>query len=294
MVDLGGIVSGGKDLLDRGLDKIEGGVEAGKAVIGHGIDKGTEIVGEGLEKVGADDWADKVTDWGDDTASGLGAKVGEQQLGQTEEANELIHGKPDKIREIAGHLTDFHTAFDQVGRGMRTLDSNGWKGQSGNAFRAKLAMEPMKWLHAADACATVGGALVRYAETVVWAQDKAAEAIALHKKGQADSKKAVDAYNSKVDTYNAAALAGRDPGPEPPPFKVPGLADVRRAHEILGEARRQRNEAGAAVQKAIQKATEHAPAEPPASNRLASNAIDAYGALNIETLHVAGGVVKGV
>ncbi|MFB9512107.1 putative T7SS-secreted protein, partial [Streptomyces purpureus] len=216
------------------------------------------------------------------------------QLGQTEEANELIHGKPDKIREAAKHLTDFYAAFDRVGTGMRTLDSNGWKGQSGNAFRAKLAMEPKKWLEAADACEAVGTALTRYADTVTWAQDKAKEAIALYKKGVEDSKKAVDAYNSKVDTYNAAVKEGRDPGPELPPFKDPGKAEIERARDLLEEVRRQRNAAGDAVRQVISKATELAPAEPPASNRLASNAIDAYGALNIETLHVAGGVVKGV
>ncbi|MET9437992.1 putative T7SS-secreted protein [Streptomyces sp. NPDC006551] len=293
MVDFGGIVSGGKNLLDSGLGAIEDGVEAGKKVIGTGIDKGTDLIGEGLERVGAEGIADKVTDWGDDTASSLGASVGEQQLGQTQEANELIHGKPDKLREVAAHLRDFHRAFDQVGRGMRTLDSSGWKGESGNAFRAKLAMEPTKWLHAADACETAGSALTRYAETVVWAQGKAKEAIELYKRGEETSKKAVDAYNGKVDTYNAAVKEGRDPGPRPEPFTDPGKAEREQAQETLKEARRQRDEAASAAEKAVRAALAHAPQEPPASNRLASNAVDAYGALNVETLHVAGGVIKG-
>lgn len=68
-------------------------VDKGKEIVGTGIDKGSDVLGSGLEKVGADEWADKVEDWGDETASSLGADVGEQQLGQSEEANELIHGQ---------------------------------------------------------------------------------------------------------------------------------------------------------------------------------------------------------
>ncbi|WKD33651.1 hypothetical protein KO717_17895 [Streptomyces xanthophaeus] len=174
MADWGG-------LLDKGLEKLDDGWEGAKKVVGQGVDKATDGIGAGLEYVGADDWADKVEDWGDDVASGLGASVGEQQLGQSEQANELVHGKPAKIRESAKHLTDFHGAFDRVGQGMRALDSGHWKGQAADAFRQKFAMHPTDWLHAADACEAAAGALNRYAETVEWAQTQAQQAIDLYK-----------------------------------------------------------------------------------------------------------------
>lgn len=60
---------------------------------------------------------------GDETASSLGAGVGEQQLGQSEEANELIHGRPEKIAAAVKNLRDFQRAFDLVGSGMKKLDS---------------------------------------------------------------------------------------------------------------------------------------------------------------------------
>ncbi|MFI8960482.1 putative T7SS-secreted protein [Streptomyces sp. NPDC053493] len=296
MVSLGGLgdlVSGGKHLVDRGLDVVEDGIDAGKRVLGTGIDKGTDLIGEGLDRVGAEDLADKVTDWGDDTASSLGARVGEQQLGQTEEANELVHGKPDRIREVAKHLSDFHAAFDRVGQGLRRLDSGQWKGVAGDAFREKLDMQPAKWLEAADACETAAAALGRFAETVVWAQGQAKEAIELYRRGKESSEKAAAAYRTTVETYKAAVRDGRDPGPEPADFSDPGEADRQHARDLLQEARRQRDEAGSAAQSAVDKAMAHAPQEPPATDRLAMTAFDAYGALNIEGAHVVGGVVKG-
>ncbi|MFI8522133.1 putative T7SS-secreted protein [Streptomyces sp. NPDC085481] len=296
MVSLGGLgdlVSGGKHLVDKGLEVVEDGIDAGKKVIGTGIDKGTDIIGEGLDRVGAEGLADKVTDWGDDTASGLGARVGEQQLGQTEEANELVHGKPDRIRETAKHLSDFHAAFDRVGQGLRGLDSAQWKGQTGDAFRDKLGMQPTQWLHAAGACESAAAALSRYAETVTWAQGQAKEAIALYKRGKESHDKAAAAHKRDVEAYKAAEREGRDPGPRPADFSDPGEADRQHAQDLLSEARRQRDEAGSAAQKAVDAAMAHAPQEPPPTNRLAATAMDGYGALNVELTHVVGGVIKG-
>ncbi|MFF9844317.1 putative T7SS-secreted protein [Streptomyces sp. NPDC013740] len=290
---LGDLVSGGKHLVDKGLEVVEDGVEAGKRVIGTGIDKGTDLIGEGLEKAGAEDWADTVTDWGDDTASALGARVGEQQLGQTEEAEELVHGKPARIRETAAHLADFHAAFDRVGQGLRRLDSGHWKGEAGNAFREKLGMQPTRWLHAADACRTAASALGRYAETLTWAQGQAEEAIALHKRGEESSDKARAAHSGKVDAYEAALREGREPGPDPGPFTDPGEADRQHARDLLREARRQRDEAGAAAERAVREAMAHAPQEPPPTDRMAAAAMDGYGALSVEGTHVLGGVIKG-
>ena len=75
--------------------------DEGKKKLGEDVDYGTDKLGGALDDVGAHDWADSVEDWGDEVASDLGATPGEQQLGQSEEPNELIHGSPDKIRESA-------------------------------------------------------------------------------------------------------------------------------------------------------------------------------------------------
>ncbi|MFD6812278.1 putative T7SS-secreted protein, partial [Streptomyces anthocyanicus] len=207
MVDIRGWGDKIADGWDRTLDK-------GGELLGEGVDYVTDKAGQALDKVGAEDWADAVEDWGDETASSLGAQVGEQQLGQTEQADELIHGKPAEIAATVKNLRDFQKAFDLVGGGMRRLDSAQWKGEAADAFRAKFQTLPTDWLHAADAMEQAAKALETYSRAVVSAQGKAREAIALYKEGDQDSKKAVDSYNQKVDAYNAAR-EGDSPLPRP-------------------------------------------------------------------------------
>ncbi|MFE3559711.1 putative T7SS-secreted protein [Streptomyces sp. NPDC059193] len=281
------------EALGKGLGKIDGAVESTGKAIGQGVDRLTDGVGAGLDAVGAHDWADKIEDWGDTYASARGLSVSEQQLGRSEQANELIHGKPSAIRATAGHLSDFHAALDRVGQGMKALDSGHWKGQAADAFREKFAMHPADWLHAADACEDAGQALTRYAETVEWAQKQAQEAIDLYKAAVKASKDAYEAYTIKVDAYNAAAKAGGDPGPVPTEPAHVGKADGKRAHEILAEARRQRDAAATDAQRALTAALAHAPAEPPPLERVMAGVFDHQGAEQIELAHVLGGAVKG-
>ncbi|MET9774229.1 putative T7SS-secreted protein [Streptomyces sp. NPDC006367] len=295
--DLGNGLSSGfgklKDGVNHGLTIVEDGVDAGKKVLGEGIDWGTDRLGDGLDKVGLEDAADAVEDWGDEVASDLGATPGEQQLGQTEEANELVHGNPEKIRASAKHLRDFSTAFDKVGSGMRKVDSAGWRGEGGDTFREKFGVHPAKWLHAADACETAATALETYAGTVTWAQQQAREAIELYRRGKEASEKAVGEYNEQVDAYNARIRADQDPGPVPPPFHDPGRETIRQAREKLAEARKQRNTAAADAEAGIRKALAHAPAEPPPLERIGNNVVDGFVATGVELNHFAGGVIKG-
>jgi RHS repeat-associated protein len=288
--DIGdGITSG----VNKGLSIGEDLLDEGKKKLGEGIDYATDKVGDGLDYVGLEDAADAVEDWGDDVASDLGATPGEQQLGETEEANELIHGNPGKIRESAGHLKDFHTAFDKVVQGMRKVDSAGWKGEGGEGFRQAFGVHPTKWARAAEACETACGALESYADTVAWAQGQAQDAIDLYKKGKKASEDAVKAYNEKADAYNAKVKANEDPGPRPAPFHDPGKADVASARSKLAEARKQRNSAASDAQGKVESALAHAPAEPPPLDRLGNNIVDGYQAVNVELTHVVGGVLKG-
>ncbi|MER7174528.1 putative T7SS-secreted protein [Streptomyces mesophilus] len=288
--DAGGAL---KDGVNDGLGAIEDGIDAGKKALGEGVDWTTDKVGQGLDYVGWESGADAVEDWGDEVASDLGATPGEQQLGQTEDANELVHGNPEKIRDSSKHLKDFHSAFDKVASGMRKVDSSGWAGEGADAFRKKFGVHPAKWAQAADACEKAAAALNSYADTVKWAQGQAKEAIELYKKGRKASDDAVDAYNKRVDTYNAKLKANEDPGPRPEPFVDPGKSDIAKAQNLLAEARKQRNTAGAEAQGKVKAALAHAPAEPPPLDRLEDNFVDGFKALDTELTHVVGGVLKG-
>lgn len=281
------------DVTNAFLGGAENLYDKGKKKLGEGVDWATDKVGEGLDKVGAHKWADVVEDWGDGVASDLGATPGEQQLGQTEQANELVHGDPAKIREAAGHLRDFHGAFDKVSAGLKKVDSSGWKGEGGDAFREKFGVHPAKWAQAAEACKSAAEALESYADTVTWAQGQAREAVELYKKGEKASKTAFETYQKDVETYNAKVDAGEDPGPDPGKFQDPGKADVQAARHKLAEARKQRNTSATEAQGKVKAALAHAPAEPPPLDRLKGDLKDGALSTGIELTHFAGGVVKG-
>ncbi|MDQ0959764.1 hypothetical protein QFZ66_003642 [Streptomyces sp. B4I13] len=288
-----GIVDDIKGGLNSGLEYGEKLVDEGKKKLGEGIDYATDKVGDGLDHVGLHSAADAVEDFGDELASDLGATPGEQQLGQTEQADELVHGNPAKIRASAKHLKDFQAAFDKVGTGMKKVDSAGWKGVGGDVFREKFGVHPMKWLYAADACEAAGVALDAYADTVEWAQRQAQEAVEQYKKGKKASVDAVEAYNKKVDAYNARIKADQDPGPQPEPFHDPGIEGMRAARARLAQARKQRNLVAGEAQTQVKAALAHAPAEPPPLDRFGSDLIDGYQAVNTELTHVIGGALKG-
>ncbi|MEV5507614.1 putative T7SS-secreted protein [Streptomyces orinoci] len=288
-----GILGDIKGGLNKGLGKLEDGWHQGEKLVGEGIDWGAHRVGDGLDMVGLHDAAHAVDHWGDEVASDLGATPGEQQLGESDHPNDLVHGNPHNIQQTAKHLKDFFTAFDKVGTGMKKVDTSGWKGMGGDAFREKFGAHPVKWLHAADACETAGGALETYAHTVKWAQDEAKAAIELYKKGKKASEDAIKAYNKRIDAYNAKVKENQDPGPVPEPFHDPGREDIKAAREKLAAARKQRNTAAAEARDKVKAALAHAPAEPPPLSRFGHDLTDGYEAVNLELTHVAGGVVKG-
>lgn len=267
-------------------------VDKGKEIVGTGIDKGTDVLGSGLEKVGADEWADKVEDWGDETASSLGAEVREQQLGQTEEADELIHGRPEKISAAVKNLRDFQKAFDLVGGGMKKLDSGHWKGEAADAFRAKFQTLPTDWVRAADAFEDAAKALETFAGTVTSAQAKAAEAIALFREGKQDYETAAAAFKEKAEAYNAVRNTDH-PLPHPGTFSDPGAAKRRHAQEILQRARQARDDAAETAKGAITAAMAHAPKEPTGMDRAKQELIDYGVGQGMELAHFGGGVIKG-
>ncbi|MEU9476216.1 putative T7SS-secreted protein [Streptomyces sp. NPDC048191] len=267
--------------------------DKGKEKLGEGVDWAAHKVGDKLDHVGLHKWADKLEDWGDGVASDLGATPGEQQLGQTDEANELVHGNPATIRASAKHLRDFSAAFTKVSQGLKKVDSSGWQGEGGDAFRKKFGVHPAKWAQAAEACHTAAGALESYADSVQWAQGQAKDAIALYRKGVQASKDAVDAYNKKVDAYNAKVKTDQDPGAKPGPFHDPGKAGVQAAVHKLAEARKQRNTAACEAQSKVKAALAHSPAEPPPLERLKGDLVDNAVSTGIELTHFGGGLVKG-
>ncbi|MFI8852073.1 putative T7SS-secreted protein [Streptomyces sp. NPDC053499] len=244
-------------------DKIEGAVEKGGEVVGMG----SNMLADKLDKMGWKPGAKFVRDAGDAVTNKTGGDVQERELGETEEANKLIHGSPSKLESTANHLRDFHKAFNRVGRGLQGLDSEHLKGEAADAFRKTVEIQPRRWFKAADACEKAKGALNDFAGTVRWAQGEAKEAIKLYNEGKNASQRhrsKVTFYNDAVKAYNEMPEEDRVPGslPDKPPAKDPGEAKMEEAREKLKEARRQRDEAARAANKLMEAARDAAPSKP--------------------------------
>ncbi|MBT2364919.1 type IV secretion protein Rhs [Streptomyces sp. ISL-10] len=281
-----------RGLGDKLVDGADRAIDKGKEVVGEGVDYVTDKAGEGLRHYGHDAVAEAVEDWGDETASSLGAEVGEKQLGQSEEANELIHGKPEKIAATVKNLRDFQTAFDLVGGGMKKLDSHHWKGEAATTFREKFQTLPTDWLRAADAFEDAAKALETYSKAIVTAQGKAREAIALYKEAKKDYERAAADFKKKADAYNAARN-GDNPLPHPGEFSDPSTAKRKRAQEILDDARAARNQAADTAKAAVKAALAHAPKDKTGLDKLQTELMDYSLGQSIELAHFGGGIIKG-
>ncbi|OIJ63276.1 putative T7SS-secreted protein [Streptomyces mangrovisoli] len=276
---LGGeLLSGGKSLYD-----------GAKRETGHLIDEGSDLTGDALDAVGAHGVADKVRDGGDAAASYLGAHVDEAELSADAEPTDLIHGKPATIRDKASHLLVFATAFEEVGTGMKAVDSTGFKGMAADEFRKKFGVHPAKWIQAGAACMDAAAALGALADTVEWAQGQAKDAVRRYKEG----KTASDAYGKKVEEYNQKVESGSDdPGPRPSD-QDPGETAMREAAEILATARRQRDKVAHETAVKLKAALQHAPKEPSAVDQLKLDGADLMTANYVDSAHVLSGLVKG-
>lgn len=298
---LGSFLSG----IGSGAEHLATGAEhlAGKAV-----ESASGAASGLLNDVGLHTAAQDVQHFGDKVANDLGAQVPEEQLGQSSDPTDLIHGDAGAIEKTASRLSTFHSAFEQTFQALSQLDTGHWQGQAADAFRARYLEHPKLWAQAADACAEAGQALTAYAHTVTWAQGQAKQAIKVYAAGQQATQDAASAYDKQVDAYNRQAAQwdqvlrmggdpsqkGRIPKPvAPPSFQDPGTAQREQAQDILSAARQQRDAQAGAAAKAVTAAMAPAPAEPSFLQRMSLDGQDLLQDSQTETVHFYGGVLKG-
>jgi hypothetical protein len=92
---------------------------------------------------------------------------------------ELVPGEPELIWQLADSYGSIGVAFEDIGRGLRSIDDGGWQGAAAAAFHDSFDWQPRRFLEAADAFVTAAVALDTYASALNWAQRQAAEAIAM-------------------------------------------------------------------------------------------------------------------
>ncbi len=290
--DAGGAV---KDKVDDAGEYLEDAVEDGKETLGGLVNTGAHGLGNVLDEVGLDGAADFVDERGDDFADMMGADVAETQLGDTDDAKQLIHGEAGKIDEVSGHLEKFASSMNSAATGLSGIDTGGWTGGAAEGYKSIASSQPGKWRTAGSAMSDAASAWSSYASTVTWAQGKAKEAITQYEKGKKASETAVDSYNTKVRTYNAGVDAGKtvEELPEKPgPFVDPGQADMEAAQQTLTDARTQRDEAADRARSSITSATSGAPQEPEFTDRVAAGVGDVYQMQQVWGAHATAGAFK--
>jgi len=268
------------------------------------LDDGAHALGGALSSVGlssAGQWVDRT---GDDLANDLGAQVPEEQLGQTTDPTQLIHGDPAALRKTAGQLRTFSGAFGETATGLEGIDTSHWTGAAADAFRAKYAPEPPRWRRAQTACGDGADALESYAGTVEWAQGQARHAIDVYESGQRATAAAVTAYKTNVAAYNQAAQAydsalatGRNPGTrptEPASFTDPGAELRTQAEHILTAARQERDRAAGEAAGQVRTAADLAPAEPSFGQQLLDDSRDVWDATQLANASFSAGFLDGV
>ncbi|MFD4190742.1 putative T7SS-secreted protein [Amycolatopsis thermoflava] len=139
------------------------------------------------------------------------------ELGETSDPKALVPGDPLEIRKSAVHLLRYGRALNEVGDGLKDLDSSHWKGAAADAFREKFEAEPTRWQNCGDAFLDAETAIQAYCQQLSWAQDQAGEAIKLWDQGQ-----------------QATHAAQQQ---ESPPADDPGEGLRRQAQDLLNRGR---------------------------------------------------------
>ncbi len=283
-----------KDKVDDAGEFLEDGIDKGQEswVV---VDSGAHGLGDLLDTVGADGAADWVEARGDDFADAMGADVAEQELGQTDDPKQLVHGEAATINETAGHLKTVRLLLRLDRVGAVPIDVGDWSGTASLGFDSVASVQPGKWRTAADAMTSAADAWTAYASTVTWAQGQARNAITQYDKGKKASDAAVKSYNDKVDAYNAGVTAGKpveELPDKPGPFTDPGQADMEAAQQTLRTARQQRDEAAQRAQSAITAATGGAPQEPAFTDRMGADLGDLAQMGQVWNAHVTAGALK--
>lgn len=267
-------------------------LDSAERTTGALVNDNAHLVAMGLDEVGLHGAARWTADKGDHFADWLGAHVPEQQLWESDDPRDLLHGDAGRIRGTAGRLRRLHTAFDTGHAGLSRLSVDDWHGEGGDAFRMAFTPQPAAWSHAAASCQQAADALDHYAYTVEWAQRQAAEALRQWQRGVAAHDSAAASHAARVRDYNAAVKAGTSPPAAPGPFTDPGVGDRKAAGELLAAAREQRDTAAHAAQTAMCTAAGLAPDLPSFTERWHARADDLLSTTPIHLEHLAGGLVR--
>ncbi|MEV6232937.1 putative T7SS-secreted protein [Saccharopolyspora shandongensis] len=178
---------------------------------------------------------------------------------------EEVPGELPAVDETLATMTKLGTAFENAAQGFQKINTAGWEGPTGDAFRDYYQQEPPKWFRAADAFTESADALRQYRDVLAWAQRQAEQACADIERADRQTAQAEAKYEQAADQGNATE-----------PFQDPGAAARNQAQAALDAAKEQVEEAAKRAAAALIKASEKAPPQPGPLTMLASGFEDVF------------------
>ncbi|MER7010157.1 putative T7SS-secreted protein [Saccharopolyspora sp. NPDC000359] len=199
---------------------------------------------------------------------------------------DVIPGVPATAAEVGEHLSKLGSALERAGQGIKSIDSGGWTGQAGDAFRANfLDKAPAEWLKAADALTDAGQAVRDYEQVLATEKPRAQRA-----KEELDQ--ANEASRAALAKHNAAVAGGSGTGPGE--FVDPGAEARARAQQEIAAAKAAVQAAGDRAADVVLKACQGAPDKPGPLAQIAANIADGAQVLGAVAYDFGSGVVEGV
>ncbi|MDA3630052.1 hypothetical protein OU415_31815 [Saccharopolyspora sp. WRP15-2] len=203
---------------------------------------------------------------------------------------DVIPGDLPTVNEVGEHLIKLGAGFERAGQGIKSIDSGGWTGQAGDAFRANfLDKAPGEWLKAADAISEAGQAILEYQQVLATEKPRAQRAKEELDRSIEISEAAAAKHNAAVEAYNAGGS-----GPQPSAFVDPGAEARARAQQEIAAAKAAVQAAGERAAKVVMAAAEGAPAAPGPLAQLGANVVDTVQAFGDTAYEIGAGAVEGV
>ncbi|MEU6562017.1 putative T7SS-secreted protein [Nocardia nova] len=269
--------------LDDLGDSVEHAASAVKKDVGQVANSALHGVADAARDIGWDSAAHGLDELGDHIVDVTGGAVTELELGETEDPQELVRGKPDKISEAAGQCKQMGDSIGQTGDALRKIDLAHWTGDTADEFRGEYDRMSKMWWVGADAMHAAATVLDGWFHEVSAAQVKASEAIAQYKHAKQVEHDAKDRWNRLSDEQKSKS-----------PIADTWTTLYQAAQQTLNGARSQRDNAAATVVSGLAGPTNEAPKTPSFTSRLNADFTDANVAASTVGLHFTKGLVTSL
>jgi hypothetical protein len=173
-----------------------------------------------------------------------------KELGQTQDAKELVPGNVEHIEANISTVAKEHTRIDTKLDAMKRVRVPGWHGMAQGSWEGSYDVQVARWKGYLKHLAETRDALKGYSGAVTAAQTKAGTAIEKWNQAKKATSDALDAHHAAVAAYNRSLDDPVHPGQpqvrpaHPGEFVDPGKAKREEAQEILDEARSDLADAG--------------------------------------------------